>query len=57
MANYFETGVVVSTPSSGRVRVSDSANPDWSVHGRQVDIGLAAPTDKTYTEYKLWGYG
>jgi hypothetical protein len=39
------------------VRLANSSNATWTVRQREIPVGLAAPSDLTYTEYKLWGYG
>ena len=56
MANYCNINVSGTLPSSGLVYAEYSIS-DWTVRGRDIDVGLAAPTDKSYTQYKLWGYG
>ena len=56
MANYYNVNVSGTLPSSGLV-YADYSSSGWTARGRDIDVGLAAPTDKTYTQYKLWGYG
>ncbi len=57
MANYDMLTVSGSVPSTGLVRLANSSDATWTVYQREIPVGLAAPSDLTYTEYKLWGYG
>jgi len=56
MANYCNINVSGTLPSSGLV-YADYSSSGWTTRGRDIDVGLTAPDDKTYTQYKLWGYG
>lgn len=57
MANYDDITVSGSLPAAGLIRMANSNDSSWTVHQRDIEVGLAAPTDLTYTEYILWGYG